>query len=292
MTDLAFMTMAEASRLIRARKLSPIELTAALLARIAALDGVYHAYIAVTAEIALAQAKAAEAEIMAGTWRGPVHGVASRLADARGVRRRRSLRSALTGLQAQFQSRALAQSADRTRNEIALLNAQADLTVAYEAMALRVNRLRKLPYLLALDDAHFDDELDALYQAIDDRAAERAHLRVLSDYRRHRAIEAADCELVETQRRTFTAEQGYENQRRLKERNLKTWETRAEALQLDAETKTAEIRGEIDSSDPAAEIRRTIEAALGEARADGNDYNANQWERVLDALADRPTKSE
>src|SRR6516164_5933258 len=66
MTDLAFMTMAEASRLIRARKLSPVELTAALLARIAALDGVYHAYIAVTAESALAQAKAAEAEIAAG----------------------------------------------------------------------------------------------------------------------------------------------------------------------------------------------------------------------------------
>jgi aspartyl-tRNA(Asn)/glutamyl-tRNA(Gln) amidotransferase subunit A len=81
MTDLAFMTMAEASRLIRARKLSPVELTAALLARIAALDGVYHAYIAVTAEIALAQAKAAEAEIMAGTWRGPVHGVPYGLKD-------------------------------------------------------------------------------------------------------------------------------------------------------------------------------------------------------------------
>ena len=70
MTDLAFMTMAEASRLIRARKLSPVELTQALLARIAALDGVYHAYIAVTAETALAQAKAAEAEIAAGTGAG------------------------------------------------------------------------------------------------------------------------------------------------------------------------------------------------------------------------------
>ena len=74
MTDLAFMSMAEASRLIRARRLSPVELTAALLARIAALDGLYHAYIAVMAETALAQAKAAEAEIMAGAWRGPLHG--------------------------------------------------------------------------------------------------------------------------------------------------------------------------------------------------------------------------
>jgi Asp-tRNA(Asn)/Glu-tRNA(Gln) amidotransferase A subunit family amidase len=75
MTDLAFMPMAEASRLIRARKLSPVELTSALLARIDAFDGVYHAYIAVTAESALAQAKAAEAEIAAGAWRGPLHGM-------------------------------------------------------------------------------------------------------------------------------------------------------------------------------------------------------------------------
>src|SRR6516164_5234243 len=81
MTDLAFMTIAEASRMIRGRKLSPVELTAALLARIAALDGIYHAYIAVTAETALAQAKAAEAEIAAGAWRGPLHGVPYALKD-------------------------------------------------------------------------------------------------------------------------------------------------------------------------------------------------------------------
>jgi aspartyl-tRNA(Asn)/glutamyl-tRNA(Gln) amidotransferase subunit A len=81
MTDLAFMTMAEASRLIRARKLSPVELTQALLARIAALDSVYHAYIAVTEEAALAQAKAAEADIAAGSWRGPMHGIPYALKD-------------------------------------------------------------------------------------------------------------------------------------------------------------------------------------------------------------------
>ena len=75
MSDLAFITIADASRLIRARKLSPVELTKALLARIAALDGIYHAYIVVTAEVALAQARAAEAEIAAGAWRGPMHGV-------------------------------------------------------------------------------------------------------------------------------------------------------------------------------------------------------------------------
>jgi aspartyl-tRNA(Asn)/glutamyl-tRNA(Gln) amidotransferase subunit A len=75
MTDLAYMTIAEASRLIRARKLSPVELTEALLARIAALNDIYHAYIAVTADAARTQAKAAEAEIAGGTWRGPMHGI-------------------------------------------------------------------------------------------------------------------------------------------------------------------------------------------------------------------------
>jgi hypothetical protein len=215
------------------------------------------------------------------------HRAASGLSD-----RRRTSHSVLAAFQAQFQSRALAQLVDRTRNEIALLNAQADLTVAYEATALRVNRLRKLPCLLAIDDAYFNDEEAAQYEAIDDRAAEREHQRMMADYRRHKAIEAAECELVESQRRTFTAEQGYENQRRLKDRNLKTWEIRAEAFQLDAEAKSAEIRGGINNSDQGAEIRRAVEAALGEAHADGTDVYANQWERILNVLAERPREPE
>ena len=75
MTDLAYLTIAEASRLIRGHKLSPVELTEALLTRIAATEPVYHAYIAVTADLARAQARAAEAEIMRGDWRGPMHGI-------------------------------------------------------------------------------------------------------------------------------------------------------------------------------------------------------------------------
>ncbi|MBV9969150.1 MAG: hypothetical protein JO228_04130 [Xanthobacteraceae bacterium] len=75
MTDLAYMTIAETSRLIRMRKLSPVELTETLLDRIAALDGIYHAFIAVTRDAARADAKAAEAEIATGLWRGPMHGI-------------------------------------------------------------------------------------------------------------------------------------------------------------------------------------------------------------------------
>ena len=75
------LTITQASRLIAARRLSPVELTRGLLDRIAAIDPVLNAYLLVTAEQALAQARAAEAEIMAGTHRGPLHGIPVALKD-------------------------------------------------------------------------------------------------------------------------------------------------------------------------------------------------------------------
>src|SRR6185312_11094542 len=75
MTDLAYLSVAEGSRLIAGKRLSPVEWTKALLDRIATVDPHYSAYIIVTAEKALAQAKTAEAEIMSGRSRGPLHGV-------------------------------------------------------------------------------------------------------------------------------------------------------------------------------------------------------------------------
>ncbi len=81
MTEIATLTLAQASRLIGARELSPVEYVEALLARIAALDPVYHAFIAVTADIARAEAKAAEAEIMRGNRHGPMHGIPYALKD-------------------------------------------------------------------------------------------------------------------------------------------------------------------------------------------------------------------
>jgi aspartyl-tRNA(Asn)/glutamyl-tRNA(Gln) amidotransferase subunit A len=75
MTDLAYLSVAEGAQLLRAKKLSPVEWTKALLDRIAAIDEHYNAFLVVTADKALAQAKAAEAEIVKGQWRGPMHGV-------------------------------------------------------------------------------------------------------------------------------------------------------------------------------------------------------------------------
>src|SRR5437764_10446375 len=79
--DIAFLTIAELNRLYRQRELSPVEVTKALLARIAAHDGKLHSFLRLTEEIALAEAEAAERELMAGTSRGPMHGIPYALKD-------------------------------------------------------------------------------------------------------------------------------------------------------------------------------------------------------------------
>src|SRR5947199_7277561 len=79
--DVAFLTIAELNRLYRQRELSPVEVTKALLARIAAHDGNLHSFLRLTEEVALAEAEAAERELMAGQVRGPLHGIPYALKD-------------------------------------------------------------------------------------------------------------------------------------------------------------------------------------------------------------------
>ncbi|MGZ8269138.1 MAG: amidase, partial [Burkholderiales bacterium] len=79
--DLHFRTIAELARLLRAREISPVELTDAFLARITALDDQLNAFITVTAERARAQAKRAESELAKGEYRGPLHGIPLGLKD-------------------------------------------------------------------------------------------------------------------------------------------------------------------------------------------------------------------
>jgi aspartyl-tRNA(Asn)/glutamyl-tRNA(Gln) amidotransferase subunit A len=69
------LTIAEASRRIAAKQLSPVELTQACLDRVKHLDGTLHAFILPTQERAMADARAAEARIMAGLSRGPLDGI-------------------------------------------------------------------------------------------------------------------------------------------------------------------------------------------------------------------------
>ena len=72
---LHYLTLHQAHKLIRKRQLSPVELTRAILDRIAAVDGQLHAYYHLMAESALQEARVAEAEILKGRYRGPMHGI-------------------------------------------------------------------------------------------------------------------------------------------------------------------------------------------------------------------------
>jgi aspartyl-tRNA(Asn)/glutamyl-tRNA(Gln) amidotransferase subunit A len=81
MSELAFLGLAEAADLIRGKKLSPVDYAKALLARIDRFDKEYNAFIRPTPELALAAARTAEAEIAAGRWRGPFHGMPYALKD-------------------------------------------------------------------------------------------------------------------------------------------------------------------------------------------------------------------
>ena len=79
--DLAFLTIAEASALIQARQLSPVEYVEALIARTETFDPQLHAYVTPTFDLARQQAQQAEHAIMAGTYRGPLHGIPFALKD-------------------------------------------------------------------------------------------------------------------------------------------------------------------------------------------------------------------
>ncbi|MGH9742345.1 MAG: amidase, partial [Candidatus Acidiferrum sp.] len=86
-TDLAFATIEQVAHLFRRRKLSPVELTRLMLSRIAQLDPKLNSFITVSPELALAQAKKAEAELFAPRGRkghrdrGPLHGIPISLKD-------------------------------------------------------------------------------------------------------------------------------------------------------------------------------------------------------------------
>ena len=94
-TGLAFASIEELARLYRKRKVSPVEVTKLMLARIDHLNPKINAYITVTAELALAQAKKAESELFAPRGRkgprdrGPLHGIPISLKDniySKGIR--------------------------------------------------------------------------------------------------------------------------------------------------------------------------------------------------------------
>ncbi|MFI5034235.1 MAG: amidase family protein [Reyranellales bacterium] len=72
---MSILTIAEAAKQIAAKKLSPVEFAQAQLDRIRRLDPQLHAFLLVTEERALADAKAAEVRQMSGSLRGPLDGI-------------------------------------------------------------------------------------------------------------------------------------------------------------------------------------------------------------------------
>lgn len=79
--DLHFSTIATLAKLIRSKSLSPVELTKSCISRVRALDGKLNSFILLLEESALAEARAAEADIAAGRYKGPLHGIPIGLKD-------------------------------------------------------------------------------------------------------------------------------------------------------------------------------------------------------------------
>jgi aspartyl-tRNA(Asn)/glutamyl-tRNA(Gln) amidotransferase subunit A len=74
-SELIFKSVPELAALLKSRQISPVDLVQAYLDRIDAYEERVHAFITVTREHALEQARQAEREIAAGRYRGPLHGL-------------------------------------------------------------------------------------------------------------------------------------------------------------------------------------------------------------------------
>ena len=70
-----YLSIGELHALLRAKETSPVEIINACLARIETLNPRLNAFVVILAEQARNQAREAEAEIKAGHWRGPLHGI-------------------------------------------------------------------------------------------------------------------------------------------------------------------------------------------------------------------------
>lgn len=88
-TDLALASAVDLARMVRAGEVSPVEILDAVYDRIKTLDSRVNAFCALTEESARAHARAAEAQVAAGSPLGPLHGVPVSIKDlllTRGVR--------------------------------------------------------------------------------------------------------------------------------------------------------------------------------------------------------------
>ena len=78
---MALRSIADTAEKLRRKEISPVEVVRECLAAIERLNPTLNAFITVTAESALADAKKCEQEIQSGNWRGPLHGIPVGLKD-------------------------------------------------------------------------------------------------------------------------------------------------------------------------------------------------------------------
>ena len=83
---LAFLPVTHLAKLVETRQVKPSELTELYLSRLTKYDPMLHCVVSLTADLARAQAKQADAEIAAGKYRGPLHGIPFGLKDLFAVR--------------------------------------------------------------------------------------------------------------------------------------------------------------------------------------------------------------
>jgi aspartyl-tRNA(Asn)/glutamyl-tRNA(Gln) amidotransferase subunit A len=79
--EILYSTVAELGRHLRRKEFSPVELAQSYLDRSQKVGPKFNAYVTLTPELALEQARAAEKEMMAGHFRGPLHGIPYALKD-------------------------------------------------------------------------------------------------------------------------------------------------------------------------------------------------------------------
>ena len=94
-TDLCYLSGVELRRLYERRELSPVEVTEAVLRRIEALDSRLNAFVTVTPERALAEARAAEAAFASAEDPPPLAGIPGSLKDLTATRGIRTTRGSL-----------------------------------------------------------------------------------------------------------------------------------------------------------------------------------------------------
>lgn len=83
---LAFLPVTHLAKLVETRRVTPSELTELYLSRLTRYDPTLHCVVTLTPELARAQARQADAEIAAGRYRGPLHGLPFGLKDLFAVR--------------------------------------------------------------------------------------------------------------------------------------------------------------------------------------------------------------